>query len=153
MSTGERIEQGLKIIGVLVAAAGFLWGIYQYFDKRDREIENARIEAARPFLERQLKLYTEASQMTSVLATSADATELQAAEKRFWQLYWGELALVENEQVKEAMEDFGRGLDSENRSQQQLRQLSFALANALRDSLADSWGTEHWRRGAITGND
>lgn len=149
MSTSERIEQGLKTIGVLIAAAGFVWGIYQYFDKRDHEIENARVEAARPFLERQLKLYTQASQVTSVLATSNDPAELQAAEKRFWQLFWGELALVENERVKKAMEAFGSSLESEDRSQQQLKQLSFALANALRDSLADSWGTEHWRRGGV----
>lgn len=57
MTASQRIEQALKVFGVLVAAAGFLWGIYQYFDKRDREIENTRVEAARPFLERQLKLY------------------------------------------------------------------------------------------------
>jgi hypothetical protein len=145
MTTSQRIEQALKVFGVLVAAAGFLWGIYQYFDTRDREIENTRVEAARPFLERQLKLYTEASRVTSVLATSASIDELQAAEKRFWELYWGELALVENDHVKKAMEAFGSSLDSEA-PQQQLKQLSFALAGALRASLADSWGVDLWRR-------
>jgi len=149
MSTSERIEQALKTLGVLIAAAGFVWGVYQYFDKREREIENARVEAVRPFLERQLELYTEASQMAAVLATTENVTERATAEKRFWELYWGELALVEDRGVEEAMRLFGRGLTN-GAELAQMQQLSFLLAGALRDSLAQSWGVEHWRTGGAT---
>jgi len=147
MSASERIEQGLKTIGVLIAAAGFVWGVYQYFDKRDREIDNARVEATRPFLERQLTLYTEASQVAAVLATSDDASERAKAEERFWQLYWGELALVEDPRVEAAMVRFGQALKTGG-DKAPLQALSLALARACRDSLADSWGVELWRRGA-----
>jgi len=153
MSTGERIEQALKTLGVLIAAAGFVWGVYQYFDKRELEIENARVEATRPFLERQLKLYTEASQTAAILVTSKNEAERGKAEKRFWELYWGELALVEDPGVEAAMVRFGRGLTSEA-APSELQQLSLRLAGALRDSLARSWGVEHWRRGGpATGSD
>ncbi len=145
MAVTERVEQGLKTIGVLVAIAGFVWGVYQYFDKRGLEIENARVEAARPFLERQLALYTDASRVAAVLATSEDTAERTAAAKRFWELYWGELALVEDKRVEKAMVDFGRGLRSDA-GRQLLQQMSLALAKACRDSLADSWGVEQWRR-------
>jgi hypothetical protein len=153
MSTGERIEQALKTLGVLIAVAGFVWGVYQYFDAREREFETARVEATRPFLERQLKLYTEASQTAAVLATSKNETERGKAEKRFWELYWGELALVEDPGVEAAMVRFGRGLQS-GAEPAQLQQLSLNLAGALRDSLARSWSVEHWRRGGpATGSD
>ncbi len=148
MTASQRIEQALKVFGVLVAAAGFLWGIYQYFDKRDREIENTRVEAARPFLERQLKLYTEASQVAAVLATSEDRAQRNKAEKRFFELYWGELALVENPGVETAMVRFKDGLVS-GASPDQLQQLSLKLAGALRASLADSWGVDLWRRSGV----
>lgn len=152
MSTSERIEQALKTLGVLIAAAGFAWGVYQYFDKREREIENARVEATRPFLERQLTLYTEASQTAAVLATSENAAERAQAERRFWELYWGELALVEDPGVEAAMVAFGRGLNAQA-GQPQLQQLSLRLAGALRDSLAESWGVEHWRTGGTAAGD
>ena len=150
MAVGERIEQALKTAGVLVAVAGFVWGVYQYFDKRDREIENARVAAARPFLERQLALYTDASRSAAVIATSDDAAERAKAEARFWELYWGELALVEDRTVEAAMVAFRNGLVNEA-DQRQLQGLSLTLAHVLRDSLAASWGVELWRRPGAKG--
>ena len=55
-----------------------------------------RIEATWPFLERQLALYTEATRAAATLAATEDGPEQDAAEKRFWALYWDELALFEN---------------------------------------------------------
>jgi hypothetical protein len=145
MAIGERIEQILKTAGALVAVAGFVWGVYQYFDNRDRELENAQVEARRPFLDRQMTLYTDATRAVALIATSEDAAERANAEQRFWELYWGELALVEDSRVEAAMVAFKNGLVGKA-GQPKMQQLSLDLAHACRDSLAEAWGVELWRR-------
>jgi hypothetical protein len=152
---------------------GFLWGAFQYLDAREREIarqesernkqaETRRIEATRPYLERQLKLYTEATRVASRIATAdydsshdapddfsindvSDETVSINPLARFWELYWGELALVEDRRVEGAMKAFGDALIA-NASADTLQRLSLSLAHACRESLAESWGVEQWQR-------
>ena len=70
----SQIESLLKLSGPLLAVAAFAWGIYTYrqADKRDAEnrsldakrtAETRRIEATRPYLDRQLTLFTEATRV------------------------------------------------------------------------------------------
>ena len=147
-------DQWLKILGLVGLVGGFVWGVYQWRDKSDRELAQARfeaerlatsrkIEATKPFLERQLKLYTEASQVAATLATTPDNKERSKATKRFWELYWGDLALVENQGVEAAMVALGDAL-SRNSPQTELQQLSLRLARACRISLDRSWGIHAW---------
>lgn len=109
--------------------------------------DNRRIEATKPFLERQLRLYTEASEVAACIATGTNAVvdhiEIQTAKKRFWQLYYGELALVENVEVEEAMVQLGEAI-SNGMDQSELRRASLNLASACRRSLATSWGIQAW---------
>ena len=60
-------------------------------------------------------------------------------------LYWGELGLVERDNVARAMVSFREALDA-NRKQEDLAPLALTLAHACRDELALSWGTEAWKR-------
>ncbi|MBI1735352.1 MAG: hypothetical protein HYR51_09275 [Candidatus Rokubacteria bacterium] len=147
-------DQWLKVLGLVGAMASFIWGVYQWRVKSDHELTQARYEAARlvasrkieatkPFLERQLKLYTDASQIAAVLATTRDGAERAKATKRFWELYWGELALVENEAVETAMVALGDALQR-NSPPPELQQLSLRLARACRISLDRSWGIHAW---------
>lgn len=151
---GLTFDQWLKLLGLLGGLGSFVWGVYQWRAKSDRELTQdkaeadriaatRKLEATRPFLERQLKLYPEASQVAAVLATSTDAAERSVASKRFWQLYWGELALVENQEVEAAMVAFGKGLKGEA-PLSELQDLSLQLAHACRRSLDRSWGINAW---------
>jgi hypothetical protein len=142
---GEKVESSIKIIGALIALGGFLWGMFTYFDAREREAETRRIEATKSFLERQLQLYTEATQIAATLATVTTDSIEDKTIQRFWQLYWGELALVENADVEKAMVKFGQGLQN-GYNKPQLQQLSLALAHACRESLAISWGINLWEK-------
>jgi len=169
------LDRAVKILGVAITIGGFLWGIWVYWDtsqtrllqeeraairfEKNRKDEvkrrqlavkklanTRRIEATKPFLERQLKLYTEATQLAAKIATSNHGVPERAkAEKRFWELYWGELALVEDGRVAKAMIDFGNCLTSRCQPQK-LKGLSLSLAHECRESLAVSWGVEKWRR-------
>lgn len=87
------VEKIAKWLAILVSVAGFLWGVASVLQAR-------AIDARRPFLDLQLKLYQEATKAAAILATSSNADELKTAETRFWQLYWGELAMVEKEVSK-----------------------------------------------------
>ena len=152
----DRFEAMLKLLSPLLAIAAFCWGIYTYRDTARQNIakeiavaarsaETRRIEATRPYLDKQLALYTEATHVTAIIATSHDTTEVAKATRRFRELYWGELGLVERESVARAMVSFREALDA-NRPQDDLGPLALTLAHACRDELALSWGTDAWKR-------
>lgn len=137
-------ETWTRIAALVGAAVAFLWGAYQFLDTQRGQAETRRIEATRPFLDRQLTLYTEATQVAATLATSASDGQVAAATQRFWALYWGELALVEDRRVESAMVQLGEALER-GKAGPELQGLSLALARACRDSLAESWGVQQWR--------
>jgi len=136
----------LKLLSVVGAVAAFFWGIWVWWDNNEKSANTRRIEATQPFLKAQLALYTEATQTAAKIATSKDPVEVDTATKRFWELYWGELALVENDDVEAAMVAFGRALNQPNPNQAALTSLSLDLAGAIRRSLAQSWGTDAWEK-------
>jgi hypothetical protein len=137
------IDEWIKLLGVGGAIATFSWGVWVWRAERQHTAETRRVEATRPFLDRQLTLYTEATQVASLLSTSSPSAERARATQRFWQLYWGELALVESRAVESAMVQFGEALGS-GASISDLQPLSLRLAHACRDSLAQSWGVALW---------
>jgi len=150
MSESRTLETMLKILPVVGACVTFAWGVWVWKDNADDErgaaaaesaryAESRRIEATRPFLEMQLKLYTETALVTSRIATSGD----QGTIGRFWELYTGELALVENREVAQAMIAFGNAL--KRNKQAELRGLALTLTHRMRESLAKSWGTDAWQ--------
>ena len=144
MQLQPNVEAWIKVISIAGTAIAFCWGVLQFLATQNAQAETRRIEATRPFLDRQLKLYTDATQATATLATSNVEADLAAAKQRFWSLYWGELALVEDERVEAAMVNFGEALQRGSQGEE-LRVLSLQLAHSSRDSLADSWGVKQWR--------
>lgn len=148
----EIVEAVAKWVTVAATAGALLWGVVSTLETWSRE-------SRRPFLDRQMSLYEEATKTAAILATSDDATELETAETRFWQLYWGELALVENGGlgvdgggVEAAMVRFGEALQEKERNRPLLQQRSLELAHACRDSLAESWGVPNWQSPQYTGD-
>ena len=150
----STFDDVLKLIAVLGSLLSFLWGVWTWSHSRQKELENRRtevvrlaearrIESAKPFLEKQLKLYTEVSQVVSRIATSDDRAEMGKARKRFWELYWGELALVENADVEKTMVEFGDAL-SRRVSEAELKSLALRVVHACRRSLDKSWGINVW---------
>jgi hypothetical protein len=164
-----------KALGTLGAIGTFLWTVYTWREKSRLELEAAAadaersnrariIEATKPFLEKQLELYTVVTRAASMIATSDDEKTVQQAIGTFLQLYAGELALVENEEVAVAMRNYRRALQdlevrpagpgdaalpqsppvSSENQRQGLQQLSLNLASACRKSLAKSWHVDAW---------
>jgi hypothetical protein len=159
----KKTEVVAKYVSLLVLLIGIAIPFYQYVNtlkkeqqeredkrvnevaQRNKEIESASREARKPFLERQQALYFEATSAASKLATLDSGAERDAARKRFYHLFWGELSVVEDELVERAMMSFKDSLElyeSGEASKSDLEQMSLALAHSCRDSLARGWGYE-----------
>src|SRR5260370_12841440 len=101
-------------------------------------------EFRKPFWEKQLQLYFDATEAASTMATSKDARRRDLAGDRFWELYWGSLAVVEDAgletatdaKVEAAMVHFGscfNGMDECDQGEKEQR--SLALAHTVRDTI------------------
>jgi hypothetical protein len=151
----SNFDELLRLLTVLGALLSFLWGIWVWQDNSNKRISEQRVESERvaeirkiestkPFLERQLKLYTEATQVAATIATTLDSGKRKAAYERFLELYTGELAMVENPHVAAAMVAMRRAIES-SADNQTLESFSLALAHACRESLDRSWGINAWK--------
>lgn len=150
MPKGGAMGEGLielgKVVVAAVTAMSTLLGIaWQWRQAQIARSNSALFEARQPFLTRQLELYGETAKVAARIATSGDEAELSDARSRFWQLYWGELALVEDRDVEAAMVAFGDALKDDAR-QSKLQPLSLDLAHAIRRSLDRSWGISVWTK-------
>ena len=125
------LERNLKLIGALVAICGLLFGVWKYF-------QDLEISSKKPYLEKQIALYFDATSAVATLASSNDAARITDAEERFWTLYLGSLVMVEDSSVEGVMVEIGNCLRRDC-SQDDLKPLSLKLAKACRTSLGDSW--------------
>jgi hypothetical protein len=145
----------VPVVTAVIAVAGFVFAVGNFAaeqraqaNERDARTEQ---EFRKRFWEERLALYRRASKLAATIAT-ADSLDMVRQERReFWQLYWGELAIIEDKDVLSAMVAYGEELkrlegkqqDPKGTSQasniRDLRQLSYQLAIACRNSLAKTW--------------
>src|SRR5262249_43441625 len=116
----------LKVIGwslpLAAAVATAIWTVVVFVseaiqngekarDDRQKQISAQLLEAQKPFLQKQLELYFYTLEVVGRLVTMpSDSEEWKINNMRFWQLYWTELAMVETEEVEQAMRNFGHQL-------------------------------------------
>jgi hypothetical protein len=161
-------EQTIKLFGITGTLLAFIWGVFVWRDKatQDRDAitreQNSvaitrKIEATRPFLEHQLAIYVDTIKTVETIASSQKLEVIRPTTDHFWQLYWGELVLVEDKTVADAAKHIKTALDDQNgrreqQDQRELEQLSHNLALACRESLDRSWGRGIWTQNQIAGN-
>jgi hypothetical protein len=157
----KKWDLAFKVAGLLALLFGIIWPLYQYTrtlekerhdrneallreqEQKVREVEAALREARKPFLQRQQELYFEATSVAAKLCTLEKGPEWQAAKKRFYQLYWGEMSVVEDRLVEGAMANFEKVLDLyeiKEATESELQQRSLELARSCQKSLATGWG-------------
>ena len=124
------------LISTIGLSAAFIVGIVQY-------VETARRDYRKPFLTAQLELCLGASESAARIAHTTDKRDYDKARTRFLELYWGGLAMVEDQCVTDKMIAFNDELeligfaDVESRSELQTRALHVAFA--CRRLIAKSW--------------
>ena len=119
----------LKIITAAIAVFGLIFSVIKY-------VQVQEIEAAKPYLEKKLAWCEEAVEIASSIANSKDPTASQ--EKRFWELYWGVIGMVEKQEITDAMIAFGHELELGG----DLKEKSLSIAHACRTELAEDWSPQ-----------
>lgn len=148
----------IQVLSIIVASALSIWSFndarrkeaearisenQKYEQQVKDEARRQRIEAAKPFLEIRQQKYMEAVKVAGVLANPDDHTpaEIKAAEKRFGELYWAELSLVEAGNVESSMIGLAKSLGKFT-TMTPRQQAAIKLAHELRNSLVESWDVD-----------
>jgi hypothetical protein len=145
----QVIFQYVPAVTAIVAAAGFWWSLERYQDdqrkaqveqvaqaKRDQDARER--EYMKPWIENQRDTYRRALSAAGIVANTENAETRRKAAEEFWQLYHGEMILVETIGVSTAMVAFGECLDGAKLKcpKEKIDELSHALGSAMQDSMA-----------------
>jgi hypothetical protein len=134
----EREAQQNELISQQVAQQNAML-VQQKAAVLQQEIANQR-----PFLEKQLELYFLASETVSTLATEFDRQKWERARSIFWQLYWGQLSLVEEPDVELRMVEIGKMVPKSPEASlfvpiSSLERPSLDFAHMMRELIAKNW--------------
>ncbi len=154
-------EVVIKGVGAVAAIGTVIYGLVVYLDQRQDQIDDRKLEIAQKvlenqalerksktiFLKKQFELYVEAVSVVSRLANSNHYENRKDDLQRFWQLYWGDLGMVEDPKVEKAMVAVGEILriEDENPLADQmsgLKKASLDLSHCVSKSLEASWGVK-----------
>jgi hypothetical protein len=114
----------------------------QMREERQKELEQRAQQLKVKVFEKELDLYSRATSAASRLADAAKTgTANDAAEREFWELYWGPLCMVESTDVSDAMIDIGEALQR-HASGQELQELSLRLALAARKGVEEKFNVQ-----------
>lgn len=119
----------IEVIKIVLAAIGGAYGLWKYMDTAEQQFR-------RPFWERCLSLYAEASEMAARIAVVSQSEERDKAIQRFEELFHGAMCMVEDRDVEAKMVSFKQALD---RNEGDLEVLAHELAWACRKSVGESW--------------
>jgi hypothetical protein len=157
------LELTKALVPAIVAIGGGLWVAFTYVDNQRRAHEQQAIqakndnitrlvEARKPFASVQLQLFIEAGKVAGELAAFDKSNErwMESAEwkayyTRFYQLFWTELSIVEDDEIKAAMQEFSGQLNKvlsqphDIAEQKELNQVAYRLARKIRASIEKTW--------------
>lgn len=139
-----NIERVVKLVGVAATVAAGIWSVVTYVDTQSDEAEVRKIEASKAFLTKQLTLFEEVTQVASRLATAPRDKLPPDDLARFRELYWGELALVEQGKVEAAMFNFDKVLNNPMSTEDDIHSACLNVAHSCRTELAQSWQVDAW---------
>jgi hypothetical protein len=134
-SGGEGIQLEVEL---LVIGGGFT--AYSYVNNRAAQIQSATIESQKPFLQKQLDFYIDASSTVAVLVNSKDQAEVTKAKEHFWNLYWGPLRMVADFDVSISMGRIAECIDKNPHCDTVLQNLAIELNHNCSASLTKNWG-------------
>jgi hypothetical protein len=139
----SKLDLAFRAVTAFVALGTIIFAVIQYEGQLRQTQDTAYRESSSPFFNKQLNTYFEISDIASRLATSTPKHLDKAALQRFWQLYWGQLGLVETNAIDEAMIDYGnylKGYQAGRVDQLCFEAVSLHLQQKLAASIEGEWG-------------
>lgn len=150
MENSEKLKLIGSFITIISVTVGVVISVLNFRIAKEKEAESRKIEAAKPFLELRQKLYLDALKNASILASKELHTEeeVKQAKKRFSELYWGELSLIEERSIEAKMIAVA---SSENLTDSitPTQRTVYDLSHAMRESLVKSWGVDTTKIGRV----
>ncbi len=130
-NSARTIDAISKVVGIGAIVFSALYGVLHYVNDAERESQ-------KPFLDQRLAIYLETNETAATITTSNDSKKIQDAKARFWTLYWGRMAVVENREVQDAMDAIASCLRRKC-TQKEVRVYLPPLIKASRTSIRESW--------------
>jgi len=133
----ENIKIILEFVSKIALLVAGIYAIWQYADIKKREYQQ-------PLWETQIKLFFEVSDLTSRLTNEFESQRWEKDKRRFYELYWGSMILVEDESVEKAMVEFGNRLydfdqikevGDMKKAMEELREYAHNVSYACRNSI------------------
>jgi len=92
----------IKALGFTATIASILIGLFHYSSEQTRATD---LEFRRNFWQKQNELYAEVCRNAGTMAAASDQKEFEKQKEKFLSLYYGELVLVEDSLVENAMRE------------------------------------------------
>lgn len=153
-SRARNIDTYSKLIGTVALIAAGIWTLTTYFSARDKEIQNATIEAQKPFLSKRLEIYSDVLRVAYKIDDTSQAivhegkTVRQSAlvkqqgdnQRQLWQML-GLINLVSDGRVLGEIQNF---FDCFDEFKAQIRGPkcntgALDLAKTIRESVSSEW--------------
>ncbi|MCU0444655.1 MAG: hypothetical protein MUE85_07020 [Microscillaceae bacterium] len=143
MATKEKeslLDIFLKILTPIITVVSILIGVWQY---NDAQRNNELMEFKRNIWLKQQQAYEEIGNIVSnVVNSTDDTTQFNQNLKKFREIYWGKLVLVEDDSVEIEMikfnaetQDFKEGV----RNKEDLMRRGYKLIKTCKKSINSSW--------------
>jgi hypothetical protein len=127
----------LGILAPLLTVAGILIGVWQFNVGESRKAEYEH--ASKLWLQR-VDTYTSVAKLAGRIASAPDDTSFKQAVNDFMSAYWGDMILVEDTAVEQAMIDFRIEVQDylqQRSSADRLKIRADALMNSFRKSISE----------------
>ena len=137
------VDAVVKTVQVISVVVGVVISVRSFNATRNKEADARRAEAMRPFVELRQKSYLDAAHAAAIMADPGvySRDELQAARKRFRQLYIVELSMVESGDVESKMVEFATVVDPTLIKMTDAQSAAYKLAHSLAASFVESQKT------------
>ncbi len=130
----SRFDDIMRYIAAGSVILGGALGLWQYFDTAQKSYRQ-------PLWDRQITVYFEAANTVGLMAATDEPAIREKAEKDFWRLFYGPMALIQDHEVELAMIDVAKCIKADC-DQGMLRPKSLHLAHTCRRSLGESWSVK-----------
>jgi len=134
---------------VFQAVAGFLAigtaliAALKYLHEKAEHTEIAERESRKDFFAKRQEIYFQMVRAVSQIMNLNPGEEgWDLAVRSFWIIYWGEISLVSDKSVNEAVERFSDALWDYKGDEKKLSDLSAEVVSACRTSLGETWNFE-----------
>jgi hypothetical protein len=133
-------DTATKAAGIVALLAGGLWSVWIFHQTSKQQATAAEIDARRPFAAKRLEIYERIVNLTAAIAQPDLSQQTRRAKRQeLEQIVNGPLALVAQDKLFAAINEFYKCADNRQCAKGSLSKYSRNVARACRTSLEDSW--------------